>query len=50
MPSGSEGVLRGGRVKLVVHKAIPTKGRDADVVSNDLRCGLFVMVRDVCGW
>lgn len=37
MPSGSESQLRGGRVKIVVHKAIPTKGRSADEVCDEAR-------------
>jgi len=37
MPSGSEGVLRGGKVRIVVHKPIPTKGRNADQVLKEAR-------------
>lgn len=37
MPSGSESQLRPGRVRIVVHKAIPTKGRDADSVCDESR-------------
>jgi hypothetical protein len=33
MPSGKEGALRKGRVRIVVHKPIPTKGRTADQVT-----------------
>ena len=37
MPSGSEGILRPGRVRIVVHAPIPTKGRDADEVCTERR-------------
>ncbi|GAX80248.1 hypothetical protein CEUSTIGMA_g7686.t1 [Chlamydomonas eustigma] len=37
MPAGAEGVLRPGRVKIVVHPPIPTVGRDADEVCNEAR-------------
>ena len=37
MPSGSESQLRPGRVRIVVHPPIPTKGRDADSVCNETR-------------
>jgi 1-acyl-sn-glycerol-3-phosphate acyltransferase len=37
MPSGSEGLLKGGRVKIVVHPPIKTTGRDADEVCSESR-------------
>lgn len=37
MPSGKENVLRKGGVKIIVHKAIPTKGRTADAVCDEAR-------------
>jgi hypothetical protein len=37
MPSGSESQLRAGRVRIVVHPPIPTKGRDADQVCDEAR-------------
>jgi len=37
MPSGREKELRSGQVRIVVHKPIPTKGRDADAVCNEAR-------------
>ncbi|KAF5837663.1 hypothetical protein DUNSADRAFT_4096 [Dunaliella salina] len=37
MPSGQEGCLRPGSVRIVVHKPIPTKGRDTGQVCDEAR-------------
>mmetsp|Transcript_4690 Transcript_4690/g.11097 ORF Transcript_4690/g.11097 Transcript_4690/m.11097 type:complete len:414 (+) Transcript_4690:2273-3514(+) len=37
MPSGQEGCLRPGSVRIVVHKPIPTKGRDMGQVCDEAR-------------
>lgn len=50
MPSGSEGVLRPGRVRIVVHTPIPTKGRNADEVCAEARTAIAgVMPRQLVG-
>jgi len=40
MPSGGEGAMRSGRVRIVVHPAIPTKGRDASKVCDEARIAI----------
>lgn len=37
MPSGREAEMYAGKVKIVVHKPIPTKGRSADHVCEEAR-------------
>jgi 1-acyl-sn-glycerol-3-phosphate acyltransferase len=40
MPSGKESQLRPGQVKIVVHKALPAKGRDADELCDEARAAV----------
>ncbi|PNH07461.1 hypothetical protein TSOC_006084 [Tetrabaena socialis] len=37
MPSGKESQLRPGAVRIVVHKAIPAAGRNADALCQEAR-------------
>lgn len=45
MPSGKEGELRPGRVHIVVHKPIPTKGRNVDEVRTRRPAGQPALTR-----